>query len=206
MKKFTSHRGVAVPLIHNNIDTDSIIPSVEMKRVSKRGLSVGLFAGWRYTDREDRVPNPEFALNLPRYQGASILLTGRNFGCGSSREHAVWALAEYGIRAVVAPSFGAIFHANCIANGLLPIELDTAAITGLADHTGRDPQRNRLVIDLRQRSIRAAAGLEYRFEMAESDAEMLLNGWDPVALTLRLEHRIDEFQRRDRKQRPWAYL
>ena len=123
MQPFAAHCGVAAPLLRSNVDTDAIIPSREMGRVSKRGLSIGLFANWRYADPRARIPNPEFVLNQPAYAGASILLGGDNFGCGSSREHAVWALAEFGIRAILAPSFGAIFQKNCIANGLLPARL-----------------------------------------------------------------------------------
>ena len=110
-------------MLRINIDTDAIIPSREMKRPSKEGLSEGMFAGERYSDEAARTPNPDFVLNKPDYAGTSIILSGENFGCGSSREHAVWALAEYGIRAVVAPSFGAIFYNNCVANGVLPIVL-----------------------------------------------------------------------------------
>ena len=206
MRKFTVHEGVAAPLIRNNIDTDAIIPSVEMKRVSKKGLSSGLFASWRYTDRAQRTPEPEFVLNQEAYQQASILLGGKNFGCGSSREHAVWALAEFGIRAIIAPSFGAIFRANCIANGLLPICLEADIISQLADWVEKDPQANRLQIDLEQRSVKASQDLHAHFDMDDSDAEMLLNGLDPIALTLKLEDQIKAFQNADKSVRPWVYL
>ena len=206
MRKFTVHEGVAAPLIRNNIDTDAIIPSVEMKRVSKKGLSSGLFASWRYTDRGQRIPEPEFVLNQDAYQHASILLGGKNFGCGSSREHAVWALAEFGIRAIIAPSFGAIFRANCIANGLLPISLGADIIGQLAEWVEKNPQVNRVRIDLEKRSINASQGLVFNFDMEDSDADMLLNGLDPIALTLRLEDQIKAYQETDRQERPWVYL
>lgn len=206
MRKFTVHEGVAAPLIRNNIDTDAIIPSVEMKRVSKKGLSSGLFASWRYTDRDQRIPKPEFVLNQAAYQHASILLGGKNFGCGSSREHAVWALAEFGIRAIIAPSFGAIFRANCIANGLLPICLDADIISQLAAWVEIDPKVNHLQIDLEQRCVKASQDLAFYFDMEDSDAEMLLNGLDPIALTLKLEDQIEAYQETDKQERPWVYL
>jgi 3-isopropylmalate/(R)-2-methylmalate dehydratase small subunit len=206
MRKFTRHEGVAAAIIRNNIDTDAIIPSVEMKRVSKKGLSSGMFAGWRYTDRVKRVPNPGFVLNQESYRGTSILLAGRNFGCGSSREHAVWALGEFGIRAIIAPSFGSIFRANCIANGLLPISLEAEMIRQLAEWVEQNPQKNRLHIDLEQHRVAFSRERIFHFDIEDSDAEMLLNGWDPIALTLRLEDRIKIFQESDRLERPWVYL
>ena len=134
MKPFVTHEGLAAPIMRVNIDTDTIIPSREMRHVSKRGLGAGLFAGWRYLngDRKKREINPEFILNRPGYANASILLVGSNFGCGSSREHAVWALLEYGFRAVVAPSFGSIFYHNAMRNGLLPVRLPESSINALA--------------------------------------------------------------------------
>ena len=206
MQKFTTHRGIAAPLLRNNIDTDAIIPSVEMKKVSKRGLSDGLFAAWRYIDRVKRVPNTEFVLNQPDYQKASILLSGRNFGCGSSREHAVWALDEYGIRAIVAPSFGAIFSANCIANGLLPARLPEDQVQSLASWVAADPQNNQLTIDLQTRSITTYEGQAYFFEILDADAEMLLQGLDPIALTMQMEAAIQKFEQTSRVARPWVEL
>jgi len=206
VRAFNQHEGIAASIIRNNIDTDAIIPSVEMKRVSKKGLSEGLFAGWRYTDRVARVPSPEFILNQEAYRNTSILLSGKNFGCGSSREHAVWALDEFGIRVIVASSFGAIFHANCVANGLLPISLSAEVIAQLADLVAKNPQQNQLLVDLENRSVSGPTGETFKFEMADSDAEMLLNGWDPVTLTLRLDNEIQSFRQKDRKTRPWIYL
>jgi len=206
VNKFTRHTGIAAPLIRNNVDTDAIIPSVEMKRVSKRGLSGGLFASWRYTDRVARITNPEFVLNQKIYQGASILLSGKNFGCGSSREHAVWALDEFGIRTIIAPSFGSIFQSNCIANGLLPISLPATTIAEMVDFVESDPQQNRLCVDLGQRSVSFSTDHIVYFDIRDSAAEMLLNGWDPIALTLRLDDQIEAFQAADRKVRPWIYL
>jgi 3-isopropylmalate/(R)-2-methylmalate dehydratase small subunit len=206
MRKFIRHEGVAAAIIRDNIDTDAIIPSVEMKRVSKKGLAPGLFAGWRYADRVKRLPNPDFVLNQEPYKGASILLGGKNFGCGSSREHAVWALDEFGIRAVIAPSFGAIFRTNCIANGLLPIILEVDKIGQLVEWVKQNPRKNQLHIDLEQRMVNFSAGQVFHFNIEDSDAEMLLNGWDPIALTLRLEDHIKTFEESDRLDRPWVYL
>ena len=132
MEPFTDLTAVAAPLIRANVDTDAIIPSREMKSVSKSGLADGLFAGWRYREIGGRDPDPAFVLNRPEYAGARILLGGENFGCGSSREHAVWALVEFGIRAIVAPSFSPIFYGKCVRNGLLPIRLPAEVIATLA--------------------------------------------------------------------------
>ena len=206
MKKFTTHNGIAAPLVRNNIDTDAIIPSVEMKWVSRHGLSAGLFATWRYLDRVERVRNPDFVLNREAYQGASILLSGINFGCGSSREHAVWALAEYGIRAIIAVSFGTIFRANCIANGLLPISLPSEIIEQLLCYVDENPREHRLRINLEKRTVTATDDFVVHFDIADSDADMLINGLDPVALTLQQENAIDDFQHEDRLERPWVYL
>lgn len=206
MEPFTIHKGVAAALLHSNIDTDIIIPSREMKTVSKTGLSVGLFAGWRYSDVPSRTPNPTFVLNQPAYCNTSILLGGINFGCGSSREHAVWALKEYGIRAIIAPSFGAIFASNCVRNGLLPMVLPAEQISELAESTAADPQQYQLLIDLEACSLQNAQGRSYKFSLPSSQREMLLKGLDPIALTLERASQIDAFQQADRLVRPWVYL
>ena len=204
MKPFISHTGVAAPLLRRNIDTDAIIPSREMKRVSKQGLGEGLFAGWRYTLPGGRERNPSFVLNRPEYQGTSILLGGDNFGCGSSREHAVWALAEYGIRAVIASGFGAIFHTNCIRNGVLPVCLREEDINELAVRVQRDPQRNRVHIDLQHCRI-CCDDFERGFVLEAGARHMLLNGLDPIALTLQQRELIDNFERARRKKHAWAF-
>lgn len=204
MKPFLSHTGIAVPMLQRNIDTDAIIPSREMKRVSKRGLGEGLFAGWRYTLPGGREPNPSFVLNRPEYNGASIILAGDNFGCGSSREHAVWALLEYGIRAVVASGFGAIFHTNCIRNGLLPVSLEEKVIKRLAEQAEKDPQNRLLTIDLQRCLIRCGES-EWPFVLDEAARYMLLNGLDPIASTLQHRKLIDEFEQTRRQEHRWAY-
>jgi 3-isopropylmalate/(R)-2-methylmalate dehydratase small subunit len=202
MEKFVVHRGQAAPLLRANIDTDAIIPSREMKRVSKVGLADGLFAGWRYLDAATRTPNPDFVLNQAPFSSASILLAGTNFGCGSSREHAVWALKEYGFRVIVAPSFGSIFQNNCVRNGIVPVELDETVIAGLAAEVATGP----VVVDLQRCTVCGPLGDEHAFKIAEAPREMLLEGLDPVALTLRLDDQIEAFQTRDCERRPWVYL
>lgn len=205
MTPFIRHRGIAAPLLRINVDTDAIIPSREMTTVGKRGLAAGLFAGWRYTEPGGRVPNPEFVLNQPEYQGASILLSGANFGCGSSREHAVWALAEYGFRCIVAPSFGAIFHNNCIRNGVLPLVLDAARIEVLAQLIEPDPQGRPLQIDLEHCLLRTADGETLPFAIDPAQRQQLLDGLDPIGRTQQHQALIDAHLAEDRRRRAWAY-
>lgn len=196
MTTFDSVTSRAIPLLRDNIDTDAIIPSREMKLVSKVGLSGGLFANWRYTDVDARVPDPRFVLNDPAYGHAEILLGGKNFGCGSSREHAVWALAEYGIRAIVAESFNPIFRGNCVRNGILPVSLDAAPIAAAGGN---------VTIDLVGNTI-SAGEASWPFDIDDEARRMLLEGLDPIALTLTLADEIDAFCALARCQRPWAYL
>ncbi len=198
--------GVAAPLILPNIDTDAIIPSREMKQVSKTGLAEGLFAGWRYQAVGSRAPQPDFVLNQPAYAGASILLAGENFGCGSSREHAVWALAEYGFRVILAPSFSPIFANNCLRNGVLAAVMPADVIAALADETTADPQVLRITVDLPAQRVIGPGGLEATFEIGEDAKAMLLDGLDVIALTLKRGAEIDAFRETDRAKRPWAYL
>lgn len=203
MTPFTQHVGVAAPILRINVDTDAIIPSREMKTVSKAGLADGLFAGWRYLKQGGRDKNPDFVLNHPDYAGTTILLSGENFGCGSSREHAVWALAEFGIRAVIAPTFGAIFYNNCIKNGLLPIELDDNAVRDIAEHVAANPQVNTLNIDLEACIVSTAGSKSYAFEIAPTHQEMLLEGLDSIDMTLKMLPDIKTFEAQDARA-PWA--
>ena len=196
---------VAAPLIRANVDTDAIIPSREMKTVSKTGLADGLFAGWRYTAIGSREPNPSFVLNQFAYAKAQILLGGENFGCGSSREHAVWALHEFGIRAVIAPSFSPIFFGNCVRNGIVPVLLAAAAIQDIASWVGIDPQAHRVKVDVEALQVAAGEGVNWRFELDTESREMLLEGLDAIDLTLRNNPDIDAFLERDRIVRPWIY-
>ncbi|TDJ44241.1 MAG: 3-isopropylmalate dehydratase small subunit [Gammaproteobacteria bacterium] len=206
MEKFIELTAIAAPLLRINIDTDAIIPSRELKRVSKKGLGTGLFAGWRYTELGSRIENPDFILNQPPYRDAGILLSGANFGCGSSREHAVWSLAEWGIRAIIAPSFGAIFYSNCVRNGILPVILDDERIATLADIVSANPAENRIAIDLEQQTVVAVDGGTDTFDITPADRRMLMEGLDPIAVTMQRDDEILAFQARDRLKRPWVYL
>ena len=193
---FTTLTAIAAPLLRDNVDTDAIIPSREMKSTGKTGLAGGLFAGWRYLDAE-RTPNPGFVLNQPEFADARILASGVNFGCGSSREHAVWALAEYGVRCIIAESFAPIFHGNCIRNGIAPVVLEHQAIAALA---GRPVD-----VDLAAQTVRCADRL-WRFAIDAEAKAMLLEGLDAIDLSLKHRDAIADFHARDRQRRPWVYL
>jgi 3-isopropylmalate/(R)-2-methylmalate dehydratase small subunit len=206
MEKVETVTSVAAPLIRANIDTDAIIPSREMKSVSKTGLADGLFAGWRYTAIGGREPNPGFVLNQPAYSGVRILLGGTNFGCGSSREHAVWALHEYGIRAVIAPSFSPIFYGNCVRNGIVPVRLAAPDIATLAVWVEQDPAGHPLTVDLRAQRVTSGGGHAFSFEIEAEPRDMLLEGLDGIDLTLKQRSAIESFRAADRKARPWIYL
>lgn len=199
MQPFDVHEGIAVPLVRDNVDTDAIMPSREMNRVSKTGLADGLFAAWRYS--EGRTPNDDFILNEPRYRDATILLGGRNFGCGSSREFAVWALVDFGFRCVIAPSFGSIFYSNCLSNGVLPVRLspgDVAKLEALAPtHSMR--------VDLGECRI-TAGDITLGFDIDEGDRRRLLDGLDDIDRSLQYADELAAFRERDREARPWAVL
>ena len=206
MQPFTRLTAIAAPLIRDNVDTDAIIPSREMKSVSKTGLADGLFAGWRYRGTEGRDPDPGFILNDPRFASAKILLSGVNFGCGSSREHAAWALAEYGFRAVIASSFNPIFRSNCINNGIVPVELETQAIRQIAASLGDDPASAPVTIDLETRTVDNISDEKWSFAIDEEARQMLLHGLDAIELTLRRRDDIKAFRSCDSARRPWIYL
>jgi 3-isopropylmalate/(R)-2-methylmalate dehydratase small subunit len=206
MEKFTVLEAIAAPMMRINIDTDVIIPSREMKRVSKEGLSDGMFSNWRYTEPGGREENPDFILNQEPYRQAQILLSGGNFGCGSSREHAVWALAEWGIKVIITPGFGNIFYGNCVRNSILPVTLDNTIVDNLAKQVEADPVNNRIRVDLTDCTVTAPDGAQHPFEIAPADQEMLLEGLDGIAVTMRRDDEILAFQGRDRLKRPWIYL
>jgi len=188
--------GVPVPLLRDHVDTDAIIPSREITTVGKTGLAGGLFAAWRYLP--GRVPDPAFVLNAPRFAGSPILLGGINFGCGSSREHAVWALHEYGFRAVIAPGFAPIFAANAVRNGVLPVVLAADAVAALAADGGMT------TIDLERQTVEQGAR-RWSFEIGAEAKVMLAGGLDAIDLTLTQAATIAAFHRRDRIARPWIY-
>lgn len=193
---------IAAPLVRDNVDTDAIIPSREMKSVSKKGLADGLFAGWRYTAVGGREPDPAFVLNQPAFAGAQILLGGANFGCGSSREHAAWALAEYGFRVIVATSFNPIFRGNCIRNGIVPVELDAATIAELAQLSEAGAA---ITVDLEAQVV-SGGDRRWTFAIEDEARQMLLAGLDAIDLTLQRAEQIRAFTERDRATRGWAYL
>ena len=206
MEKFTVLEGIAAPIMRINIDTDVIIPSREMKRVSKEGLSDGMFSNWRYTEPGGREENPDFILNQEPYRQASILLSGDNFGCGSSREHAVWAMAEWGIRCIITPGFGNIFYGNCVLNGILPVVLENDVVEDLARQVEADPVNNLIKVNLKKCSVKGPDGKKHSFKIAPADQEMLLEGLDGIAVTMRRDDEILAFQGRDRLKRPWIYI
>ena len=181
MQPFTKHTGVVAAMDRADVDTDQIIPKQFLKRIERTGFEDYLFFDWRFN--EDGSPNPSFELNQPAAAGATILLAQRNFGCGSSREHAVWALENYGFRAVIAPSFADIFYNNCFKNGVLPVRLPAEQVEQLFKNT-RQRQPYSLTVDLPSQRISDDAGLEYRFEVDEFRRHCLLNGLDDIALTL----------------------
>ncbi len=207
MMPFTQHCGVALPLLRDNIDTDAIIPSREMRTVSRSGLAAGLFAPWRYLDADARTPNPEFALNQSEYNGASILLAGDNFGCGSSREHAVWALIESGFRAVIAPSFATIFRNNALRNGLLTVALAQHDLDELVAWVSADPAANAIQLDLEVCTIESDPEKEKKvFSVDPTARDMLLKGLDEIGLTEQSMDLVTSFEEQDQARRPWVYL
>jgi len=197
---FTTLTSLPMPLIRDNIDTDQIIPSREMKSTGKTGLTDGLFAGWRYTEIGGRDPDPAFVMNDPDFSVSRIILGGENFGCGSSREHAVWALAEYGFCAVIAPSFAPIFAGNCIRNGILPVVLDSGAIAAI-EQAGLP-----VTIDLPEQNVTIDEGQTWTFPIDEEAKAMLLEGLDAIDLSLKMAEDIAAWQMADQARRPWIYL
>ena len=209
MQAFIQHTGLVAPLDRPNVDTDQIIPKQFLKSIRRTGFGVNLFDEWRYIDRgepgqdpAERKQNPDFVLNLPRYQGASVLLARRNFGCGSSREHAPWAIAEFGFRAIVAPSFADIFYNNCFKNGIVPIVLDEAIVDRLFHEVLALPGY-RLTVDLPGQRVVTPQGEHYGFEVDEFRRQCLLNGWDDIGLTLRHSDAIRDFEEKRLARFPW---
>ncbi len=209
MKPFTVHSGVVAPLDRPNVDTDLIIPKQFLKSIRRAGFGPNLFDSLRYLDEgqpdqdcSGRPLNPDFVLNQPRYAGASILLARQNFGCGSSREHAPWALEDFGIRAIIAPSFADIFFNNCFKNGLLPIVLKTETVDDIFNAVAREEGYS-LAVDLPQQVIRGPAGLLIPFEVDPFRKHCLLNGLDDIGLTLEESDRIRSFESAHLQRWPW---
>ncbi|MFM7295217.1 MAG: 3-isopropylmalate dehydratase small subunit [Burkholderiales bacterium] len=211
MEPFRVHTGLMVPLDRANVDTDAIIPKQFLKSIKRTGFGENAFDEWRYMDHGEpgvdnskRALNPNFALNQPRYKGATILLTRKNFGCGSSREHAPWALQQFGFRAIIAPSFADIFYNNCFKNGLLPIVLSELQVDHLFN-VDTATSGLKLTIDLERQLVEVPGGEVYQFEVDDSRKQSLLNGWDEIGLTLRYVDKIRAYEQSRAIREPWIF-
>ena len=209
MEKFTVHKGLVGPIDRENVDTDAIIPKQFLKSIRKTGFGQNLFDEWRYLDPGEpgqdpasRKPNPDFVLNQPRYRGASVLIARKNFGCGSSREHAPWALQQYGFRALIAPSFADIFFNNCFKNGVLPIVLAQDQVARLFDEVAAFPGYQ-LTVDLERQAIVKPQGEELPFDVQPFRKYCLTNGFDDIGLTLRQSDKIKAFEAERLATKPW---
>ncbi len=209
MTPFTTHRGLVAPIDRENVDTDAIIPKQFLKSIHKTGFGPNLFDEWRYLDKGEpgqdpasRKPNPDFVLNQPRYTGASVLLARKNFGCGSSREHAPWAIGQYGFRALIAPSYADIFFNNCFKNGILPIVLPEAQVDRLFNEVAAFPGFE-LTIDLERQTVVLPQGDALPFEVQAFRKYCLLNGLDDIGLTLRHKDKIAAFEAERLATKPW---
>jgi len=203
IEKFVSLKAVAIPLDRGNVDTDAIIPARFLKTVKRTGLGEGLFHAWRFDGSGKETP--DFPLNMAPYRGGRILVTGENFGCGSSREHAVWSLMDYGIRVVIAPSFGDIFYNNGLKNGLLPVRLASGEVRALMGKVQGDPG-SEISVDLPAQKVTGPDGTVYGFEVGSFPKECLLKGLDEIALTLEHEREIERYERGGKKRSPWLFL
>ena len=209
MEAFTVHRGLVAPMDRDNVDTDAIIPKQFLKSIARTGFGENLFDAWRFLDHgepgmdpKSRRPNPDFVLNQARYRGASILVAGKNFGCGSSREHAPWALGQYGFRAIIAPSYADIFYNNCFKNGLLPIVLSESEVARLI-HDAAIGSGYALTIDLDKQVVIDPSDRVSPFDVEAFRKYCLLNGFDDIGLTLRQSDRIRAFEAERLLKRPW---
>ena len=211
MQKFTQLHGLAAPLDRANVDTDAIIPKQFLKSIKRTGFGPNLFDEWRYLDHGEpgmdnsgRPLNSDFVLNQPRYQGAQVLLARENFGCGSSREHAPWALEDYGFRAIIAPSYADIFYNNCFKNGLLPIVLDAAMVDQLFQETIAT-EGYKLKVDLLAQTVVTPSGQSFDFKVEAFRKYCLLNGLDDIGLTLRNVDKIKAYETRRKQEAPWMF-
>ena len=212
MEKFTTHTGLVAPLDRENVDTDAIIPKQFLKSIKKTGFGPNLFDAWRYLDvgepgmdNTKRKLNPGFVLNKPEYQGASILLARKNFGCGSSREHAPWALQQGGFKAVVAPSFADIFFNNSFKNGFLPVPLKEGEVAELFREEAAAHGAYKLTIDLAAQTVATPSGKSFHFDVDATRRTNLLNGWDEIGLTLRHAEEIKAYEEKRKKAEPWIF-
>ena len=211
MKAFTQLTAIVAPLDRSNVDTDAIIPKQFLKSIKRTGFGVNCFDEWRYLDKGEvgmdnsrRPLNPDFSLNQPQYKNAQILLTRKNFGCGSSREHAPWALDDYGFRAIIAPSFADIFFNNCYKNGLLPIVLSEEIVDKLFNEVAQNTGYQ-LTIDLHNQTVTTPSGEAFSFDITEHRKHCLLNGLDEIGLTLQHAEEIKAFENNRKQQFPWLF-
>ncbi|HMV77703.1 MAG TPA: 3-isopropylmalate dehydratase small subunit [Leptospiraceae bacterium] len=203
MKAFTVLEGIAAPLDKANVDTDQIIPKQFLRKIERSGFGVHLFHDWRFTDDAGKIDNPDFILNQERYKGANILLARDNFGCGSSREHAPWALEDYGFRCIIAPSYADIFYNNCFKNGMLPVKLKSNEVDEIFQYVEKN-KGAALKIDLAKQEV-YAGGKTYSFEVDPFRKDCLYNGLDDIGLTLKHEESISKFEEKHRKEFSWLY-
>jgi 3-isopropylmalate/(R)-2-methylmalate dehydratase small subunit len=211
MEKFVRQEGLVLPLDRANVDTDAIIPKQFLKSIKRTGFGPHLFDEWRYLDRGEpgtdsskRPLNPDFVLNQPRYRGATVLVARENFGCGSSREHAPWALQQYGFQTVIAPSFADIFYNNSLKNGLLIIKLDSKIVDQLLRET-QATQGYRLAVDLEQQTVTTPGGETFTFDIDPFRKHCMLNGFDDIGLTLEHADEIKAFEEKHRREQPWLF-
>ena len=204
MKKFDKLKGIAALLDRANVDTDQIIPKQFLKKIERTGFGVHLFHDWRYLDDAGTKANQDFSLNQPRYKGATILVARENFGCGSSREHAPWALEDYGFRVIIAPSYSDIFFNNCFKNGMLPIVLDSATVQEIFEYVGKK-EGAELEVDLTSQKI-MMGDKTISFNVDPFKKECLLNGWDDIGLSLRFEENINKFEENHKVSQPWLKI
>lgn len=202
MDAFTRYTALAAILDRQNVDTDQIIPKQFLKKIERTGFGKHLFHDWRYLDDEETQPNPDFILNAPRFKGAGILVARDNFGCGSSREHAPWALVEYGFRSVIAPSFADIFYNNCTKNGMAPVALKAGEVDALFKEI-EAVEGTRLTVDLEKLKVTSPGGLEFSFEMPPFARDCLLKGLDQIGWTLTHEGEITAFEKSHHGRQPW---
>jgi 3-isopropylmalate/(R)-2-methylmalate dehydratase small subunit len=211
MEKFTVHTGLVVPLDRTNVDTDAIIPKQFLKSIKRTGFGENVFDAWRFLDVGEpgkdprtRKPNPDFVLNYPQYKGASILLARKNFGCGSSREHAPWALAQYGFKAVIAPSYGDIFQTNSFKNGFLPIILTELEVDHLFNEVTANPGY-KLTVDLAKKTVTTPSGKVMGFEVDPTRQQNLLQGLDEIGITLKHSDEIKAYEEKRKRSEPWIF-
>lgn len=202
MESFKRHTGAAVPLDRINVDTDAIIPKQFLRKIERTGFGVHLFHEWRYTDYEGTIENPEFVLNKPEYRNATVLLTRDNFGCGSSREHAPWALSDYGFRVIIAPSFADIFYNNCVKNGILLVRLKASEVDDLFRQVENNPGV-KITAELEKQIVIGPDNTEYSFEINAFAKTCLINGLDQIGWTLQFEDKIVSFEKELSQNKPW---